>query len=117
MKKDYSGIFVSVPKLLQAFRNTYNNDSEISEGQLLQALETVDCLVLDDIGAENKTDWATDKLFNIIDSRQGKSTIFTSNLDMKALENPKTGVGPRNFSRIMMNANVQKVFGPDHRKG
>jgi DNA replication protein DnaC len=117
MKKDYSGIFVSVPKLLQAFRNTYNNDSEISEGQLLQALETVDCLVLDDIGAENKTDWATDKIFNIIDSRQGKSTIFTSNLDMKALENPKTGVGPRNFSRIMMNANVQKVFGPDHRKG
>lgn len=114
INKGRSCIFVSVPKLLQAFRNTYQRDSEISEGQLLEALEKVDCLVLDDIGAENSTDWATDKLFNIVDSRQGKSTIFTTNLDMNQLEKK---AGPRNFSRIMMNANVQKVFGPDYRKG
>ena len=114
MKQGYSGIFVSVPKLLQAFRNTYNKDAEYTEGELLEALETVDCLVLDDLGAENSTDWAVDKLFNIVDSRQGKNTVFTTNLDMKALEQK---IGPRNFSRVMMNANVLKMVGRDYRKG
>lgn len=125
MKEGYSGIFVSVPKLLQAFRNTYNKDSEVSEGQLLEALETVDCLVLDDIGAENSTDWATDKLFNIVDSRQGKSTIFTTNLsteipedqdDPKRPKGLEMKIGARNFSRVMMNAGVLQMVGKDFRR-
>lgn len=114
INKGHTGIFVSTPKLLQAFRDTYQKDSEVSEGQLMKALEKVDCLVLDDIGAENTTDWATDKLFNIVDSRQGKNTVFTTNLTMEQLE---TKIGPRNFSRIMMNANVEKMVGKDYRKG
>lgn len=125
IQKGYTGIFVSVPKLLQAFKDTYQRDSEISEGDLFRALEKADCLVLDDIGAEKTNDWASGQIFNIIDSRQGKSTIFTTNLDPtipmeKDFKQSPIGlemkIGKRNFSRVMMNARVLNMSGEDFRK-
>lgn len=97
MSKGHSSIFISVPKLLRKLKSTYSKDSEITEDQMISALESVDLLVLDDIGAEAETKWVAEKLFDVVDSRQGKSTIYTSNLYPEDLLKRDE----RNFSRVL----------------
>ncbi|ARK28761.1 DNA replication protein DnaC [Halalkalibacter krulwichiae] len=118
-KKGYTCIFISVPKLLTKIKGSYDRGSETSELELLEALEKVDCLVLDDIGAEQtkltregEVSWSTSKLFEIIDARIGKHTIFTTNLDDNQM---KKHLGPRNFSRLMEDVHPIKLIGEDYR--
>lgn len=91
LDKGYSSVFISVPKLLTKIKSTYNKNSTVTEEDLLQHLKTVDLLVIDDLGAEksaSQTDksWSDSLLWQIIDDRQGKHTIFTSNLTDAGLQ-------------------------------
>ncbi|PFG13049.1 ATP-binding protein [Bacillus sp. es.036] len=119
LDKGYSGLFLSVPKLLTKIKDTYNSHSEFSEAELLEAVEKVDLLVLDDIGTEytnakNKNDnWTQTKLFEVMDSRAGKHTIFTTNLSSDELSKK---VNERNFSRMMDGTTVLKMTGKDYRR-
>lgn len=116
--KGFAAVFISVPKLLTAIRSSYNKSSDFSEADLLDALSKVDFLALDDIGAERtKKDedgesWAAEKLFEIIDGRSGRSTVYTTNLSSDELN---FKVGSRNFSRMMMNTKPFKFEGNDYR--
>ncbi len=113
--KGYSSIFISVPKLLTKFRSTYNKDSKYSEGEVIEALITTDVLILDDIGAENSNDWSWEKVFEIVDSRQGLHTIYTTNFETKDLKNK---LGERNFSRIVnRDTTVVEMEGDNYRLG
>src|SRR5690625_847532 len=112
MKKGYTAVFISVPKLLTKIKNTYNNDGP-TEHELLEVMAKVDLLVIDDIGAEQKTEWSTPKLFEIFDERAGKATIFTTNLSSAQL---KAWVGERNFSRMLENTTSIKMNGKDYRR-
>lgn len=118
MKHGWTGLFISVPRLLTKLKATYNRQSEQTEDQLLSVLEEVDCLVLDDIGAEYASgsdhggSWAASKVFEVVDSRSGKHTVFTTNLSAHELQDR---VGPRNFSRMMYNARVVRICGDDYR--
>lgn len=115
----YTALFLSVPKLLTKIKETYNSKSQFSENDLLDYIANVDLLVLDDLGAEytnlksGADNWAQTKLFEVIDSRAGKSTIYTTNLSSRELE---AKVNARNFSRMMENTDVVKMFGRDYRK-
>ncbi|WP_368505236.1 ATP-binding protein [Alkalihalophilus sp. As8PL] len=112
----YTSIFISVPKLLTKLKATYNKNSEFSEDSYLQLLEEADCLVLDDLGAEQGSEkagsWSISKLFEIVEGRIGKHTIYTTNLGGEALQEK---VGARNFSRMMQHTKVITMTGPDHR--
>lgn len=110
--KGYSSIFIPVPKLLRKLRGTYDDNSEFTEDQLVTALETVDLLIMDDIGAESDSKYAKDRVFDIVDSRQGKSTIYTSNLTPEQLLDRDE----RNFSRVL-NADTDplEILGDNHR--
>jgi DNA replication protein DnaC len=115
LEMGFSCVFVSAPKLLTKIRATYNNDSEIKEDELLQGLEKVDLLVIDDLGAENvnpKTQWTISKLFEVIDGRAGKHTVFTTNFNSADLEKK---IGARNFSRVMYNTTPLRIEGEDFR--
>lgn len=98
MEKGYPSIFISVPKLLRKIKDTYNKKSDVSEDELFSVLEGIELLVLDDIGAENHTDWSRERLFDLIDSRQGRSTIYTTNYDPDELTER---MGERDASRII----------------
>ena len=113
VRKNASCIFTSVPKLLTMIKSTFQKNSEMSELELLNALEDVDVLVLDDIGAEKDTDWTTEKIFELIDNRAGKHTIYTTNLVSKEL-NKK--IGERNFSRLIMDTEIVHIVGEDNRE-
>lgn len=114
-----SALFLSAPKLLTKIKDTYNSNSKFSENDLLEFVAMVDLLILDDLGAEytnskNGSDnWTMTKLFEVIDSRAGKHTIYTTNLSSAELESK---VNARNFSRIMDNTDVIPMNGRDYRK-
>lgn len=74
----------SVPGMLDALRREMNRSGE---SDLMQDLITCDLLVLDDIGTEHLTAWAEERLFRIINERQGKALILTSNLHPIDLQN------------------------------
>ncbi|WP_345554882.1 ATP-binding protein, partial [Paraliobacillus ryukyuensis] len=112
MEKGKTCVFISFPKLLTKIKDTYNNEGP-TEDQLMAAMKNVDLLVIDDIGAEQRTQWTTAKLFEIIDDRAGKATIYTTNLNSKELSD---WVGERNFSRIMENTQPIKLNGNDYRR-
>ncbi|WCK53865.1 ATP-binding protein [Aneurinibacillus sp. Ricciae_BoGa-3] len=113
IKRDFTGIFITVPELLTKIRSTYNKESNHTELQLLEIIKGVDCLVLDDIGTENGSDWAVSKLFEVVDGRLGKHTIYTTNLDSKATEKK---IGERNFSRLMFDTVPVVMTGEDYRR-
>ena len=119
IEKGYTALFLSVPKLLTKIKETYNAKASFSENDLLNYIATVDLLVLDDLGTEytnmrNGADnWTWTKLFEVIDSRSGKHTIYTTNLSGRELESK---VNARNFSRIMDNTEVVIMNGLDYRK-
>jgi DNA replication protein DnaC len=117
----HSSIFIDLPSLLSEIRNTFNNPNK-SQGKIMDAISETDLLVLDDVGAEYvKPDangyesWAADILFQIVNSRQGKKTIYTTNFTSKHLTKKYGMMSKRIISRMMANAKVIKVEGDDHR--
>ncbi|WP_082786599.1 ATP-binding protein [Sporosarcina psychrophila] len=119
IENGHTALFLSVPKLLTKIKETFNAKASFSENDLLNYIAEVDLLVLDDLGTEytnmrNGADnWTWTKLFEVIDSRSGKHTIYTTNLSSTELESK---VNARNFSRIMDNTDVVKMDGRDYRK-
>lgn len=111
-ERGHSCLFLSLPKLLTKIRDTYNNGN-ITEDKLLENIQSVDLLVLDDLGAEQQTEWSTTKLFEVMDSRSGKSTIYTTNLSSKEL---RQQMNDRNFSRLMENTEIIIMNGKDYRR-
>lgn len=112
--KGHSVIFLSSPKLLSKFRETYNANNEQTEADLLAAIANADLVVLDDIGAEGEIKgWGMQKLFEVIDSRSGKHSVFSTNLISSDFG--KTKDLARLFSRMMMNATPVIMNGDDYR--
>lgn len=118
LRQGKSSLFISVPKLFTKLKSTYNSDSKETEAELLGHLEKMDLLILDDVGAEKtkKADdeysWAKSKMFEIVDSRIGKHTIYTTNFSYKEL---LAMYGERNFSRMMESTHVVKMNGENYR--
>jgi DNA replication protein DnaC len=61
--------FVTVPDLLDYLRLTYSPSAPVSFDQRFQLVRNAPLLVLDDLGTENATPWAKEKLFQILDHR------------------------------------------------
>lgn len=114
-EKGFTTIFISTPKLLTKIRSTYNKNSEIGEEKIINAIAEADLVVFDDIGAEGETSgWPVQKLFEIIDQRAGKHSVFTTNLASVEFEITKDM--QRIFSRMMMNSEPIIMNGMDYRK-
>lgn len=83
-------ICVSVNGLLSRIQETYNRWGKEAEADVIRGLCNADLLIIDDLGAEKKSnnnDWSISMIYNIIDSRYRSNLplIITSNLDI----NPK----------------------------
>jgi DNA replication protein DnaC len=82
-------VFITVPDLLDSIRQTFNKGAEgdLNYAETMAALRDVSLLFLDDFGKEKDTDFAVEKLFQLINARHGnlKRTIITSNLGLKEL--------------------------------
>lgn len=118
-------IFVDLPSLLTMIRGTfkkYDNYKDLNQEIIMKSLQECELLVLDDVGAEYvKPDangfesWAADILFQIVNARQGKRTIYTTNFTSKQLSQKYGMMSKRIISRMMNNAKVLKMDGQDYR--
>ena len=74
--------FYPVPRLLAEIRQTYNQDATDSYLQLLRRIQSVDLLVLDDLGAEKPSEWVIEQLYSIVNDRwrDKRSIVVTSNV-------------------------------------
>ena len=73
--------FSIVPELLDHLRAAFAPTSELTYDALFERVRECGLLVLDDLGAENATAWATEKLFQLINHRYNyrMPTVITTN--------------------------------------
>ena len=99
--------FAFVPTLLDHLRMTYSPDSPLAFDELFEQVLNVPLLVLDDLGAENSTPWAEEKLYQIVVHRHEAklATVITTASTMEELESAK----PRIASRLVDSMVVEWV--------
>lgn len=85
-------VAVSAIGLLSRIKETYGRFGQEVEIDIIRTLENASLLIIDDLGAEQKTDWATAMLYQIIDSRYrgGKPLFITTNLSLAQLQEKLT---------------------------
>lgn len=109
--------FLTTGMLLTKIKSTYNKGSSQTEEDIFKDLRKFELLVLDDLGSESKSkdefDWSKNKLFEIVNLRIGKPTIYTSNFNEKHLP---IAVGERVFSRLYNNTRFIELVTDDYRK-
>lgn len=108
--------FMTTAQLLTKIKSTYSNGTKKTQEGILQDLQKIDLLILDDLGSESVSgseDWRKSLLFEVVNSRIGKPTIYTSNLTDTDLP---LAVGDRVFSRLYNNTKFIDLFTVDYRK-
>jgi DNA replication protein DnaC len=88
----------SLPRLLNLLRESLQADGGLTD--LLDRLSLVDLLHIDDLGAENQTDWVLEQLYSIVNSRYEaqRAIVATTNLQPEALSER---LGDRTVSRLV----------------
>ncbi|MCL5265792.1 MAG: ATP-binding protein [Chloroflexi bacterium] len=74
-------LFTVVPDLLDHLRSTFAPASDVQYDELFERVRSVPLLVLDDLGTENTTPWAGEKLYQILNYRYNEQmpTVITTN--------------------------------------
>jgi DNA replication protein DnaC len=110
----------SLPRLLNLIREAIpsSREGEHEDGVVgfLDRLAAVDLLHLDDVGAENRTDWALEQLYSIVNTRyeEQRSVVVTTNLQPDELSEQ---IGARTVSRLIeMCGDPLPLFGEDRRR-
>ena len=80
--------FRVVPDLLDQLRATFDPETGVAYDERFQQIRNANLLVLDDLGTENSTPWASEKLFQIINHRYNEQlpTVITSNAKLERIE-------------------------------
>lgn len=79
-------LWLNVSSFLGKLRRSYSS-GEADDSDTTAAMETRRLLILDDLGAERGTDWAIERVFEIVSVRYDelKPTLITSNLTARQL--------------------------------
>ena len=80
-------IFITVPDLLDTLRFSYDN-IDITFEERFEEIRNCHLLILDDFGTQNATEWAQEKLFQIINFRyiNHLPMVVTTNLSLAQIE-------------------------------
>lgn len=81
-------IFLTVPDLLDHLRSTYVPSAENRYDELFDQVRETPLLILDDLGTENATPWATEKLFQLLNHRYARQlpTVITTNHSLDEID-------------------------------
>jgi DNA replication protein DnaC len=105
-------LFLTVPDLLDTLRFSYD-DPESTFEQRFDEIRGAPLLIMDDFGTQNATEWAQEKLFQILNYRYIKKlpVVITTNLMLEEME-------PRIRSRLEDPEMVTsvKIIAPDYRR-
>jgi DNA replication protein DnaC len=116
--------FLTMAQLLGAIKATYDRERAAShrrrgpdapgEAGLLDELAELPLLALDDLGTENPTPWARDRLYTLVNRRYlgQRLTVVTTNLSLDELADR---LGERTVSRLWGASLVVNFCGADYR--
>ncbi len=81
-------LFAVVPDLLDHLRATFDPGRGVAYDERFNAIRGAFLLILDDLGTENTTPWAREKLYQLINHRYNERlpTIITSNQEHKMID-------------------------------
>ena len=106
--------FANVPDLLDELRATFAPGASERFDRRFGRLLQVPVLVLDDLGAQQTSAWAEEKLYQLLNHRHLRRmpTIVTTNCELKDME-------PRIASRLadLQASTVYQITAPDYRTG
>lgn len=112
--------FASSIRLLSDFKDTYGTSR--SEDDVFEELNRCDLLVVDDLGKENQTSWASSMLYAVIDGRYGsaKPIVVTTNYSEDELAARLSGTFDEStakaiVSRLCEMTEKMVLDGPDRR--
>ncbi len=97
-------MFMIVADLLDHLRAAYAPDADLSYDKLFEQVRNAPVLVLDDLGGQSATDWAEEKLYQIINHRYntGAATIVTLARPLERLdERLRTRLGDERIARVL----------------
>lgn len=104
-------VMTSLVKILQEIQGG------MDEGAYLKGLDNARLLILDDLGAERNTEYAMEKVYNVIDSRvrANKPMILTTNMTLAYMKDPKNIQYARIYDRIFENCYPVQMTGRSFR--
>ena len=82
-------LFAVVPELLAHLRATFAPTSTVIYDQLFSRMREAELLVLDDLGAQQSSPWANEKLFQLLNYRYNSAfptIITTNNIGLQGIE-------------------------------
>jgi DNA replication protein DnaC len=104
----------SLPRLLNLVRGAIESESGMVA--FLARLTSVDLLHIDDLGAENTTEWVLEQLYSIVNTRyeDERAMVVTTNLRYEELVEQ---LGERTISRLVaICGNGLPLYGSDERR-
>jgi len=120
-RKGARAVFFETRDLLKLVKDTYNNQVEATELDILRPVLEAELLVLDDIGAEKKSPWVEETLVLVVNTRysERRVTVFTTNLGDSDNTEPNSvalQLGLRIRSRLKEMCDWVRIDGPDTRE-
>ncbi len=111
----YSVLFERAPKLLMRLRAAYSSQYSACELETIVALGGVDLLVIDDLGAEKRTEWSEQAIYTIIDERYSnrRAILITTNLSLEELEQK---IGLRTMDRLVGSCRIVENCASSYRQ-
>ena len=81
-------LFVNTPDLLDHLRATFNPESTVTYDERFDEVRSSPLLILDDLGTQSNSEWAQEKLYQILNFRYNAKlpTVITTNLELEAIE-------------------------------
>lgn len=113
-----TGVFFAVvPDLLDHLRSSFAPGKDVGYDELFEQVRTAPLLILDDLGAQATSQWAQEKLYQIVNYRTvaGLPTVVTTDQDLGQLQ----AAHPRIFARIAdpHAGSVALILAPHYRLG
>ena len=110
-----------VPVIMTSFVKILQNiqGGSVDEAQYIAQLNRARLLIIDDLGTERNTDYALEKVYNVIDSRylSGKPLILTTNLTLTEMQEAQDTRFKRIYDRIFEMCYPFRVYGDSWRMG
>lgn len=109
--------FIAADQLFNKVKSTFGNDH--ARERLDEQFKAFEVVIIDDVGVETskangEVSWSSSEWVRLIDMREGKSTVYTTNFDEKSLANV---IGARAESRMSTNSDFIELYtNVDYRK-
>lgn len=108
----YNVLMTNFASMVNVLQSTFDGKQDY-----INSLNHYELLILDDLGAERKSDYMQEQVFNIIDSRcrSGLPMIITTNLTMKEMTEPAEIGYKRIYDRILERCFPIEMIGESRR--